>query len=58
MHGDVSGFAKVAQMKDSTTVAEWFETLAGAEKSHAGPVHSGLDCSLWVHCARANDLTE
>jgi rubrerythrin len=30
------GFAKVARQEGFTEVADWFETLAKAEKSHAG----------------------
>ena len=43
MHGDVSGFAKVARDEGFDEVAEWFETLAGAEKSHAGRFTQGLE---------------
>lgn len=32
----------MAELKGSRTVAEWFETLARAEKSHAGRFTSGL----------------
>lgn len=31
------GFARTAREEGFTEVAEWFETLARAEKSHAGP---------------------
>ena len=30
------GFAKTAREEGFTEIAEWFETLARAEKSHAG----------------------
>ena len=36
------GFAKVARDEGFDQVAEWFETLAKAEKSHAGRFSSGL----------------
>src|SRR5262249_47012317 len=37
------GFAKTAREEGFTEVAEWFETLARAEKSHAGRFQKGLD---------------
>ena len=37
------GFAKVAREESLTEIAEWFETLARAEKSHAGRFQQGLD---------------
>ena len=37
------GFAKVAREEGFTECAEWFETLARAEKSHAGRFKKGLD---------------
>ena len=37
------GFAKSAREEGFTEVAEWFETLARAEKSHAGRFQKGLD---------------
>ncbi len=37
------GFAKTAREEGLTDVAEWFETLAKAEKSHAGRFQKGLD---------------
>ena len=36
------GFAKTAREEGFTEVAEWFETLAKAEKSHAGRFAKGL----------------
>ena len=36
------GFAKVARGEGFEEVAEWFETLAKAEKSHAGRFSKGL----------------
>ena len=36
------GFAKTAREEDLTEIAEWFETLARAEKSHAGRFTKGL----------------
>ena len=36
------GFAKTARDEGFTEVAEWFETLARAEKSHAGRFTKGL----------------
>jgi rubrerythrin len=36
------GFAKTARDEGLTEVAEWFETLARAEKSHAGRFNQGL----------------
>ena len=37
------GFAKTARDEGFDEVAEWFETLARAEKSHAGRFSKGLD---------------
>jgi rubrerythrin len=37
------GFAKTARSEGLEEVAEWFETLARAEKSHAGRFQKGLD---------------
>ncbi len=37
------GFAKTARDEGFDEVAEWFETLARAEKSHAGRFQKGLD---------------
>ena len=37
------GFAKTARQEGLEEVAEWFETLARAEKSHAGRFQKGLD---------------
>ena len=37
------GFAKTARAEGFEDVAEWFETLARAEKSHAGRFKKGLD---------------
>ena len=37
------GFAKTAREEGFAEVAEWFETLARAEKSHAGRFQKGLD---------------
>ena len=37
------GFAKTARAEGFEEVAEWFETLARAEKSHAGRFQKGLD---------------
>jgi rubrerythrin len=37
------GFAKVARDEGLDEIAEWFETLARAEKSHAGRFQKGLD---------------
>ncbi len=37
------GFAKTAREEGFTEIAEWFETLARAEKSHAGRFQKGLD---------------
>jgi rubrerythrin len=36
------GFAKTARDEGFDSIAEWFETLAKAEKSHAGRFASGL----------------
>ena len=36
------GFAKTAREEGLTEIAEWFETLARAEKSHAGRFAQGL----------------
>jgi len=37
------GFAKTARQEGFAELAEWFETLAKAEKSHAGRFTKGLD---------------
>ena len=37
------GFAKTARAEGLAELAEWFETLAKAEKSHAGRFNKGLD---------------
>lgn len=37
------GFAKTARDEGFDEIAEWFETLARAEKSHAGRFTKGLD---------------
>ena len=37
------GFAKTARQEGFDEIAEWFETLARAEKSHAGRFQKGLD---------------
>ncbi len=37
------GFAKAARGEGFEEIAEWFETLARAEKSHAGRFKKGLD---------------
>ena len=37
------GFARIARDEGFEEIAEWFETLARAEKSHAGRFQKGLD---------------
>lgn len=37
------GFSKTAREEGFEEIAEWFETLARAEKSHAGRFQKGLD---------------
>ena len=37
------GFAKTAREEGLTEIADWFETLARAEKSHAGRFGQGLE---------------
>ncbi len=37
------GFAKTARAEGFEDIAEWFETLARAERSHAGRFQKGLD---------------
>ena len=37
------GFAKTARDEGFDQTAEWFETLARAEKSHAGRFTQGLE---------------
>src|SRR5438477_8719720 len=37
------GFAKTVREEGFTEIAEWFETLARAERSHAGRFQKGLD---------------
>ena len=36
------GFAKTAREEGYSELAEWFETLAKAERSHAGRFSTGL----------------
>jgi len=40
------GFAKTARAEGLPELAEWFETLAKAEKSHAGRFAKGLEKSV------------
>jgi rubrerythrin len=37
------GFARTARDEGFTAIAEWLETLARAEKSHAGRFGQGLE---------------
>jgi rubrerythrin len=37
------GFARTAREEGFSEIADWFETLARAEKSHAGRFQQGLD---------------
>jgi rubrerythrin len=37
------GFAKTAREEGLAEIADWFETLARAEKSHAGRFGQGLE---------------
>ena len=37
------GFARAAREEGFQEIAEWFETLARAEKSHAGRFTKGLE---------------
>ncbi len=37
------GMARIARDEGFTDIAEWFETLAKAEKSHAGRFQKALD---------------
>ena len=37
------GFAKTARDEGFVEIAEWFETLARAETSHAGRFQKGLE---------------
>ena len=37
------GFAKAAREEGFAEVADWFETLAKAEKSHAGPLRQDAE---------------
>jgi rubrerythrin len=37
------GFSKVARDEGFSDIADWFETLARAEKSHAGRFTKGLE---------------
>ncbi|MBS1789270.1 MAG: rubrerythrin family protein [Acidobacteria bacterium] len=37
------GFARIAREEGFDEIAEWFETLARAERSHAGRFQKGLD---------------
>jgi len=41
--GNVAGFAKTARDEGFDEIAEWLETLARAEKSHAGRFTQGLE---------------
>jgi rubrerythrin len=41
------GFAKTAREEGFDEIAEWFETLAKAEKSHANRFKKGLDSIKW-----------
>ena len=43
VHRDVPRFARTARDEGFEDVAEWLETLARAEKSHAGRFTQGLD---------------
>jgi len=38
-----TGFANIAREEGFEEIAEWFETLARAERSHAGRFQKGLD---------------
>lgn len=38
-----SGFANIAREEGFEEIAEWFDTLARAERSHAGRFQKGLD---------------
>src|SRR5580765_6096993 len=42
------GFARTAREEGFEEVAEWFETLARAERSHAGRFQKGLDTLVSV----------
>ena len=46
------GFAKTARDEGFDEVAEWLETLARAEKSHAGRFTQGLESQIAVIEAR------
>ena len=37
------GMAKAARVENFVEIAEWFETLAKAERSHAGRFQKALD---------------
>src|SRR5437763_1593941 len=43
------GMARVAREEGFADIAEWFETLAKAEKSHAGRFQKALDALLEPH---------
>ena len=45
------GMAKSAREEGFDDIAEWFETLAKAEKSHAGRFQKMLDAALEGRCA-------
>ncbi len=47
------GFAKTARDEGFAEIANWFETLAKAEKSHAGRFQKGLD-SIYSRRSRSN----
>ena len=42
MFSNCPGFARQAREEGFSEIAEWFETLAKAEKSHAGRFAKGL----------------
>ena len=44
------GMAKSAREEGFDDIAEWFETLAKAEKSHAGRFQKALDTLGWLPC--------
>src|SRR5262249_12365476 len=50
------GFAKSAREEGFDKVAEWFETLARAERSHAGRFQKGLDTLSVLDLAIAGSL--
>ena len=47
------GFAKTARDEGFAEVADWFETLARAERSHAGRFQKGLD-SIIIEGAKSS----